>query len=611
MYQRIFFLMKSFAFWIVFFVLSKVLFLSYHYTHTSKLAWDDIAGIFAYGLRLDMSVAGYIVLLAGLFIVITLRFTPPLSQSLLKYYYSVILLIVSGLSFADIELYRNWAFRLDGSVFHYLQNLYEVIGSVDINILISGVAIYTLWIWFWSKIYHEFIDTNFEKYTGLLFGSELLLLLCTALFIIPIRGGLQQIPINIGAVYFHESNPFANHSAINVIWNIGFSSTHSDKIRYNKNLIKKEDKTTIINSLYPYSDTTLLVLKHQKPNVILIILESFTAKVVGTLNQKYNATPNLNQIAEEGILFTNFYASGDRTDKGIPAILNAYPAQTTTSILKFPKKTQNLPFLSKYLNNLNYKSLFLYGGELNFGNFRAHFKNGGFHQIIEKQDFSSQHYDQKWGVYDHVTAQRFYDELKNRPEPFFATWLTLSSHEPFDVPTNQHAENLSEQERFINSVKYTDECVGKLIDKLKNTSFWKNTLIIITADHGARHPDNSASFVPEKFHIPMIWTGGVLSSDAPKVISKYGSQTDIFQTLINQMNDSTKIPFSKDLFAQNTPSFAFYTFNNGYGFLNDTTVKVYDNIGKNYLISTGDSTLTQKQKGQALLVSLFEDFNNR
>lgn len=609
MYQRIFFLFKYFLFWIAFFILYKVLFLAYHHVKTSELSGFDIFHIFSYGLRMDMSIAGYITLLTGILTVSTLRFNLP---NFFKYYNLIILLTISLFCFVDIELYRHWSFRLDASVFHYLTNLDEAVGSVDTGILGTGVIIYGVWVWVWHRVYEQFIEKKFQKHHETFVSSEFLLLLFSALFIVPIRGGLQQIPINLGAVYFHESNPFANHTAINVIWNIGFSNLNSDQIRYDKNLISEKLKNQLIKELYPQTDTTLSVLSTKHPNIILIILESFTAKVVGKLNKKYDATPNLNRIANQGILFTNFYASGDRTDKGIPAILNAYPAQPTTSILKFPKKTENLPFLSKYLNQLGYQSLFVYGGELNFGNFRAHFNNGGFHQIIEKQDFSSQYYDQKWGVYDHITAHKFYNQLiTNNKQPFFATWLTLSSHEPFDVPLNQNLTDLSEEQQFINSVKYTDQCVGQLIDNLKNTNFWKHTLVIITADHGARHPDDSPHFVPEKFHIPMIWTGGALRADAPKIIAKYGSQTDIFQTIVNQIDGTQKIAFSKDLLAQNTPSFAFYTFNNGYGCLNENSSQVYDNVGQNYLITIGDSTALEKQKAQALLIELFQDFNHR
>ena len=127
---------------------------------------------------------------------------------------------------------------------------------------------------------------------------------------------------------------------------------------------------------------TKKILKVNNPNVIIFILESYTAKIIEPLNGIKNVTPNFNNFCKEGILFSNFYASGDRTDKGLISILNGYPAQPTSSIIKFAGKTQSLPFLNMKFKDIDYHTQFVYGGDINFANFNSYFSNAMFDDII-------------------------------------------------------------------------------------------------------------------------------------------------------------------------------------------------------------------------------------
>jgi phosphoglycerol transferase MdoB-like AlkP superfamily enzyme len=189
--------------------------------------------------------------------------------------------------------------------------------------------------------------------------------------------------------------------------------------------------------------------------------------------------------------------------------------------------------------------------------------------------------------------------------------MTLSSHEPFDVPMEQMIEGNDEESRFLNSVFYTDKCLGKFTTDLKNSPIWKNTLLIFVADHGSRHPGNSPLYVTEKFHIPMIWTGGALNvSDS--IISLFASQTDIATTLTAQLNiNSNNFKFGKDIFSENAKSFAFYDYNNGFGFITDSTVQIFDNPSKTYIQNTEKSKAKSVEYGKAYEQILMNDFINR
>jgi phosphoglycerol transferase MdoB-like AlkP superfamily enzyme len=291
------------------------------------------------------------------------------------------------------------------------------------------------------------------------------------------------------------------------------------------------------------------IINTDKPNVVIIILESFTSKIIGVLGGRPEVTPNFNKLSHEGILFDNFYASGDRSDKGIVAILSGYPAQPTSSIIKFPQKTQNLPYLSHTLAKMDYSTNFYYGGDINFANMRSYFANGGFNTVT-KNDFNKSDCNSKWGVHDHIMFNKLLDDIDKENQKFFKVFFTLSSHEPFDVPMKTVINGDDEDNKFLNSAYYTDSCIGNFFENAQKRAWWKNTIFILVADHGVRLPDNTAINSVLKFKIPMLFLGGALKKQ-DTVIHTYGSQIDIPKTLLTQMGiKNDKYRFSKNLLSK-------------------------------------------------------------
>ena len=229
-------------------------------------------------------------------------------------------------------------------------------------------------------------------------------------------------------------------------------------------------------------------------------------------------------------------------------------------------------------------------------------------RITADRDFPLTSRLSKWGANDDITFSHLYEEIKSRPtdsQPWLSTFLTLSSHEPFEVPYH-HLEH-----PYLNSVAFTDSCVGDFIDRFKQLPAWKNTLIIFIADHGYRYPDNLNEFEPRRYHIPMLWIGGTITS--PRKIDTYANQTDLAATLMNQLGLSTKdFIFSKDILDPNDPHYAFYTFNNGFGFIDTSGISVYDNEGNRILLeSPSEGSEERIRKGKALLQTLYDDLGAR
>jgi len=471
-----------------------------------------------------------------------------------------------------------------------------------IFVLIVGIFI------FLYKKYFDILSAFTVK--RITFFSIFLPVFLVAFLFIPIRGGIQKIPMNISDAYFSEKI-FADHAAINLPWNIMFSILNRHNPQNPFEYFPPKKSKELVKSLYATGAKRFpSILKVEKPNIIIIILESFTAKWVGCLGGVPGVTPNLDSIAAQGLLFTNIYAAGDRSEKGQVAILSGYPNQATTSIIKTPTKTRQLPSINQSLAKLGYESSYTYGGELEFANIKSYLINIKMDELTDKYSFPVSERTTSWGVHDQYVFDRFYHDIQNKKQPFFATLFTLSSHEPYDVPMKTKFKGSDRSSLFKNSVYYTDSIIGSFIRQFKQLPLWNNTLIVMVADHGHPLPGNDPNDRPSKFHIPLIFSGGALSLKGR--INTIGSQTDIATTLLDQLHlPANQYQWGKDLLDSSAKSFAFYSFNNGFGFVTPEGTETVDNVSrKPIFISPGFDT-AQIKFGKAYMEYSYQDFLNR
>jgi phosphoglycerol transferase MdoB-like AlkP superfamily enzyme len=225
-------------------------------------------------------------------------------------------------------------------------------------------------------------------------------------------------------------------------------------------------------------------------------------------------------------------------------------------------------------------------------------------------DFSPSDYNSKWGVHDHIMFSALKDTMKTMREPFLKVVLTLSSHEPFDVPMEPVFSGNDQMTKYRNSVYYADKALGDFLDWAKTTSWWKNTLVVLVADHCCRISTDVPVYAQEIFRIPMVWTGGALAEPG-RVNSKLGSQTDIARTLLNQLGLKGDFRFSKDLLDDKAPAYAFYTYNEGFAFITDSSELIYDNKLGGTVVREGKSPQLAERKGKAYLQVLFDDYLER
>jgi len=611
MKKRLLFFAGYFLFWVLFSWLARLIFLIYNHHFSFSLNVGEWVRIFLHGTRMDASFTGYIAFLSAVILAFTTFFGGKTVSKIMAAYTLFVLALSSLLVVSDIELYRHWGFRLDSTPLSYLKTPKEALGSTDWWVLLILAVVVALLVWgVWlgyRKTLHPMLEksktTRWSRWWGIP-----VFLFAGAAMILPVRGSLGVAPMNVGFVYFHPNNIFANHAAINVLWNAGNSLMNSDAIS-EYNFMDDHRAEELFTLYYPQTNKAEILLKEKQPNVIIVILESFSNRVIEPLGGLPEVTPNLNRLCREGIVFSNIYANSDRTDKGLFGILNGYPAHPVAKVINFPEKTRRLPYINKDFKQAGYHTEFVSGFDIRFANIASYLGNAGYDRVIAREAFPPETYrGTKWGVPDHWVFEKLLELCNNTQPPFFKAFISLSSHEPFEVPMSVVIEGNDEESRYLNSVYYTDKALGNFIQAARQTDWWEHTLIVITADHGGRHPGNVPRHVPEKFHIPVVWLGGAIAK-TDTVITTIASQTDIPLTILHQLeleNDGYR--FSKNILGAPVIPFAFYSFNDGFGFVAGDTRIAFDNASRSVIYREGTQVEEATESGKAYLQIFSKDF---
>ena len=612
MSKRLIFLLAVFALWLPVFAIQKPVFMLYHALENSS-SLTDYLQVILHGVLLDCTISGYLTVIPLLCVLVSIWLPGTVYKKILKGYFLIIAILVAAIYAVDVALYGYWGFRLDATLFFYLQSPKDAMASVPLKTFALQLVMFAAYAWVIYWLFKRLIIPLFPSTpVHRRLGGTIGILLVGGILFIPIRGGITTSTANVGMVYFSK-NQFLNHAAINPTFSLIASISKQQDFAAQFNFFPEEERQERYATLTQYNDSLtnnaekIKLLTTDRPNILIILLESFTANAIEAVGGEAGITPNLNKLSKEGITFTNMYANSFRTDRGLVAVLNGYLAQPTTSIMKYPAKSQTLPSIAKSLSEQGYTADMLYGGDINFTNMQSYFFGSGYSKITADRDFPLSSRLSKWGANDDITFSHLYESIRERDEktPWLSTFLTLSSHEPFEVPFH-HLED-----PYLNSVAFTDSCIGSFVDKLKELPVWKNTLIVLISDHGYRYPSPMLDYEPRRFHIPMIWLGGAVKE--PAIIDIYANQTDLAATLLSQLNlPHDQFTFSRDILDAGYPKYSFYTFSNGFGFIDSTGVSVYDNESNRPLLEEPSTdSQTRLDKGKVLLQTLYDDLGKR
>jgi phosphoglycerol transferase MdoB-like AlkP superfamily enzyme len=606
MRQRILLSFILFGFFIPVFFFQKILFVLVHGSINGGVDAMNLLLILGHGLSLDMSVSGYLTVIPLLLLMASVWLRPELAVRMFDAYFGIVLSVVAIVTVADVTLYAYWGFHLDAAVLLYLRSPKGVFAGISTpelfaNILATAVfalLLYCGYAFTVRKVLLRLAAPRHHAVTGLV-----LALLTGALFL-PIRGGVTVSTMNVGHAYFSD-RMFLNHAAINPLFNFMYSLGKADNFASQYQFFDRDVAQQVFNRLHEHGGDAVIprLLHTDRPNIILFILESFSFDAA----LDAVVAPSMHRFAGEGVMFDNFYANSFRTDRGLVSVLSGYPAHPTVAIMKYPKKTETLPAISRSLKQAGYENQTMYyGGDIKFANMRSYFVGTcGIRDIVSDRDFPVAERLTKWGVPDRTLLNRLRHDLtaEKQDTPFLKIVLTLSSHEPFDVPTRTF------DVPFLNSVHYTDECLGEFADSLKAAGLWENTLIIFIADHAMQgYPQGTGNYEKVRFKIPMIWIGGAVKQ--PVAVPDYGSQNDLAATLLSQLRlDYSEYAFSKDMLNPQSRKFSFYSYVNGFCMTDTSGVYMYDNNQQKALEQTGHPDMEKQAK--AFFQMMYLDMGNR
>ena len=267
-------------------------------------------------------------------------------------------------------------------------------------------------------------------------------------------------------------------------------------------------------------------------NVVIFLEESLGSEFWGCLGSTNTLTPEMDKLAaEEGMLFTNIYASGNRTVRGFEGVLSSFPPLPGESIVK-RDRSDNVETIARVLKRDGYASVFLYGGRGLFDGMRSFAIRNGYDRFVEQKHFEHPTFTTIWGVCDEDLFMRAVDEfreLAKTGQPFCGTVLSVSNHKPYTYPKGTIPEDPGERRRE-NAVKYSDYALGRFFEAARKEAFWTNTVFVVVADHGARV--YGEQIIPiRSYEIPLLIAGPAVVK-GPSRVSQLGCSLDVPTTVL-------------------------------------------------------------------------------
>lgn len=600
MRELVIILVKYIIFWMSFFLFQQACFLFFDVDRLHGIPSRDIILSFYRALPMDLSTACYLSLpIAFCCIIIVFRDSRILRRGI--HLTSVIFAMIAGLiNVCDIALFMAWGTKINHKALSYLAYPEEVMhATAGTPMALLALLLFlqcTIAIVVLRRID---LERPFQmKVSWQRFLSPVLL----PLLLVGMRGGMQPYPIDRSWSY-HSAHPILNLGALNGTWNVIVLLAEPPEIEQNPYMfLSSAEAIERFDALHKKGSVPSdRILTTERPNIILILLESWTADVVGVLGVDSGVTPGFDRLSRHGLLFTNFYSTGFRTEQGLCATISGFPSQPKTTIIRQYGKFDRLPSLVNVLDSAGYHSTYYYAGDVAFANTRAYLDAMGFDKVHDENSFPIIQRT-RWGAYDEELFAFHQIDALDAKRPFFHTIMTSTSHEPFDVPVDEGFPGSDQPQQYRNSIHYTDRTLATFLDHCKQQPWYDSTLVIIVADHGHYLPHNRGNHSAERHRIPLLFTGGALKPEYRGTTnSTFGCHVDLGATLLEQLGlRGSRSSWSKDLLNPSIPHFAFWTFDDGFGIADAAQCQVYDNLS-GLLLQRRDATRSTVDDAEQLL----------
>ena len=611
-------LLKTLLFWLLFFTVGRIIFLLIYSYLLSGISFREILSVFLYALRLDISMTCYLMSVPIVIYTLQLCFKSKILVYLLRIVTCLELLFVSIITFAEVGIYGEWYSKLNYKALVYLRHPEEIIRTATTSQIIFSIIGIAILLGGFYYLYNRFvIKPSVEPIRGKVWWLKVpaVFIVAGGLCFLGMRGGFDAIPIKQSSSYFSH-HTVLNDVAVNPSWNIMYNILEFSSLENNTMYIFMDSETasqTVKELLHVSKDTTVKVLQKEDINIVIFLLEGWTADVTLYGGGSNEIAPYFNALAEDGLLFTEFYANGHRSQQAICSILSGFPSIPNYDITDNHSKYRHLPSMVEAFNEKGYASSFYFGGNLDYGNIRSFLLHADLKKIVEDKDLPRKFTRGKLGIHDGDMFAYHLNELNQTKEPFFSMLFTVSSHSPYDEPKNVEPLNWdTEQLKFLNSVKYCDYWLGDFMEKAKQQPWYDNTLFIIVADHG--HPShlNRSYYDKESLRIPMLWYGNVLKDKYKgSICDVLSSHIDIAPTLLAQLeNNISLFEWGKNIFNPYNKTFVYHENNKGFGWIEPDGDYNYSSIQSDVFGFKGDESKKDSLifRGKAYTQKLFETY---
>ena len=362
-----------------------------------------------------------------------------------------------------------------------------------------------------------------------------------------------------------------------------------------------DQKTAEKNTLLPLGTTTLSrPITSEKPelqkNVVLISIESLSAAYMKAYGYEESVTPFLDQLAQKSLFFTNLYATGNRTVRGLEALTLCIPPTAGESVIKREKENKNKFTTGSVFKSKGYSVKYLYGGYSYFDNMKDFYAGNGY-EIVDRDNFTPEEitFANVWGVCDEDMAKKAISEMNKdykAGKPFFHHWMTVSNHRPFTYPEGK-IDIPADSKSRKGGVKYTDYSIMKFFEMAQKQPWFKNTVFVIVADHCSSSAGKT-ELPMDKYRIPaMIYAPEFV---APQKFSQVTSQIDVMPTVLGLLNFKYQSKFlGQDVFSKNFVPRAYIATYQDLGFIKDnylTVISPTKNIKQYQLVQKPNTNTT-------------------
>ncbi|MDR2814309.1 MAG: LTA synthase family protein [Prevotellaceae bacterium] len=531
--------------------------------------WWEVFPTLFHAWKLDISATCYLMVIPFFLCAAQMFFKKSWSARAFLAYNALTLLLYFTIVAGEMGIYGEWQSKLSYKALFYLRNPSELVNSAPTGQFIALTLIVIGSAALWTFVFRRwFLDKKLSRVKW--YFAAPYILITPFLILGGVRGGVRPMTIHQNVAYFSKKQ-ILNDIAVNPAWNLAHSVIHGAGILEKNAFVampQREAEEIVAALHHVEKDTSISVLSVEKPNIVILILESWTGDIVESIGGTAGITPNFRQLEQDGLMFGQVYSGGKRSQQGLVNILAGYPALPQITACDFPDKAKRLPTLTQRLNENGYCTSFYFGGQLEHGNIGAFIVFNNFTRTVREEEFKGRLHRGKLGVHDEHVLARQLEDLRSEPQPFFSVLFTLSSHSPYDQPLQNALDWDLPQMPFLNSAYYADKCLGEYFAQARQQAWYGNTLFILVADHGRVSHISRDFYSFEHVHVPLLLYGEALKPEfRGQRINRLATQADIPKTLLRQLKvDAAPFRWSKDILNPYTENFVWVEENVGPGY---------------------------------------------